>query len=135
MTELIFKEESYKIIGCCYEVYNELGSGFLEAIYQEALTLEFISENVPFIEFPEMNVFYKGEELRKKYYPDFLCFEDIIVEIKAINDLSAKHEAQIINYLKGTKKKLGILVNFGGDKLYYKRFANTKNNREFTLNI
>ena len=130
MAELIYKDESYKIIGCCFEVYNELGPGFLEAVYQEALALELSKQSVPYIAQAEMNVFYKGIELRKKYYPDFLCYDNIILEIKAMESLSPADEAQIINYLKGTSSPLGLLVNFGGEKFQYKRFANTKKNRE-----
>ncbi|MBN1213862.1 MAG: GxxExxY protein [Candidatus Lokiarchaeota archaeon] len=126
MSDLIFKEEAYKIIGCCFEVHNELGHGFLEAVYQEALSIEFTKQNIPFVQFSEMNVFYKDIELKKKYYPDFLCFSNIIVEIKAMEALSPADEAQILNYLKGTKKPLGLLVNFGGEKLQYKRYANTR---------
>lgn len=125
MTELIFKEESYKIIGSCFEVYNELGPGFLEAVYQEALSIEFTKQNIPFVAQGEMNVFYKGIELKKKYYPDFRCYENIVLEIKAEENLSRVDESQLLNYLKGTKMPLGLLVNFGSDKLQYKRFANT----------
>ncbi len=131
MTDLIFKEESYKIIGCCFEVYNDLGPGFLEAVYQEALSIEFSKQGIPFIEQAEMNVFYKGIELKKKYYPDFLCFDEIILEIKAMETFSPTDESQLLNYLKGTKKPLGLLVNFGGEKLQYKRFANTKKSANF----
>ena len=127
MADLVFKEESYKIIGCCYEVYNELGPGFLEAIYQEALSMEFNNQKVPFMEFPEMKVECKGIILNKKYYPDFLCFDEIIVEIKAIEVIAPEHEAVLLNYLKGTISELGLLINFGGTKLQYKRFANTRN--------
>ncbi|MEW6506988.1 MAG: GxxExxY protein [Bacteroidota bacterium] len=125
MTEIIFKEESYKIIGSCFEVYNELGPGYLEAVYQEALSIEFTKQNIPFVAQGEMNVFYKGIELKKKYYPDFRCFDIIILEIKAEENLSRVDESQLLNYLKGTKMPLGLLVNFGSDKLQYKRFANT----------
>ena len=125
MTEIIFKEESYKIIGSCFEVYNELGPGYLEAVYQEALSVEFTKQNIPFVAQGEMNVFYKGIELKKKYYPDFRCFDIIILEIKAEENLSRVDESQLLNYLKGTKMPLGLLVNFGSDKLQYKRFANT----------
>ncbi len=128
MTELIFKEEAYKIIGCCFEVYNDLGPGFLEAVYQEALSIEFMKQNIPYIPQAEMNVFYKGIQLKKKYYPDFICYDHIILEIKAETTLSPADESQLLNYLKGTKKPLGLLVNFGAEKLQYKRFANTKNN-------
>jgi len=125
MTELIFKEESYKIIGSCFEVYNELGPGYLEAVYQEALSIEFTKQNIPFVAQGEMNVFYKGIELKKKYYPDFRCYENIVLEIKAEENLSRVDESQLLNYLKGTEMPLGLLVNFGSDKLQYKRFANT----------
>jgi GxxExxY protein len=126
MSELIYKEESYKIIGCCFEVYNELGSGFLEAIYHEALCIEFTKQGIPYISQGEMNIFYKGIQLKKKYYPDFRCYENIILEIKAEENLCPADEAQLLNYLKGTEKPLGLLVNFGGDKIQYKRYANTK---------
>ena len=127
MSELIYKSESYKIIGCCYEVYNDLGPGFLEAVYQEALAIELKNQGVTFIEFPEMNVFYKGMKLKKQYYPDFLCYNKIILEIKAIEGLLTDHYYQILNYVKGTESNLGLLVNFGSTSLQYKRFANTKN--------
>jgi GxxExxY protein len=126
MAELIFKPESYKIINCCFEVHNELGAGFLEAIYQEALALEFMNQGVPYEQFPEMKVSYKGELLKKKYYPDFLCYDKIILEIKAIETLASDHEAIVLNYIKGTRSPLGLLINFGSQRLQYKRFANTK---------
>ena len=129
MADLIFKDESYKIIGCCFEVYNQLGPGFLEAVYQEALAMEFTEQGVPFVEFAEMTINYKGNQLRKKYYPDFLCYQNIIVEIKALENLCSDHQAQVLNYLKGTNSPLGLLVNFGAARLQHQRFANTKNNR------
>ncbi|MDD4428837.1 MAG: GxxExxY protein [Paludibacter sp.] len=117
MADLIFKDESYKIIGCCFEVYNQLGPGFLEAVYQEALAMEFTEQGVPFVEFAEMTINYKGNQLRKKYYPDFLCYQNIIVEIKALENLCSDHQAQVLNYLKGTNSPLGLLVNFGAARL------------------
>ena len=93
---------------------------------QEALAMEFTNQKVPFMEFPEMKVEYKGIILNKKYYPDFLCFDEIIVEIKAIEVIAPEHEAVLLNYLKGTISELGLLINFGGTKLQYKRFANTR---------
>jgi len=90
------------------------------------LSLEFTKQNIPYIALAEMNVYYKGIELKKKYYPDFLCYENVVLEIKAMECLSAADEAQLLNYLKCTKSPLGLLVNFGGEKLQYKRFANTK---------
>jgi GxxExxY protein len=125
MTELVFKNESFRIIGACMEVYNNLGPGFLESVYQEALAREFLERKIPFLQQWGIDVFYKGEKLDKKFFADFICFEEIIVEIKAMEGLVPEHEAQLINYLKATKKPLGLLINFGAPKLQYKRFANT----------
>ena len=123
MSGLIYKDESYKIIGACMEVHNELGCGFLEAIYQEALAIEFSIQNIPFQREHELDIYYKGELLNKKYYPDFICFNKIIVELKALSALASDHEAQVLNYLKATGYKLGILVNFGETSLKYKRLV------------
>ena len=127
MTELIYKEEVYKIIGACMEVYNELGPGFLESVYQEALAREFASREIPFVAQWGIDVYYKGDLLNKKFFADFICYNEIIIEIKAMEALVSDHESQVINYLKATKKPLGLLVNFGGPSLQYKRFANTMN--------
>ena len=127
MTELIYKDEAYQIVGTCMEVYNNLGSGFLESVYQEALAREFIESKIPFVAQWGIDVYYKGELLNKKFFADFICFDKIIIEIKAMDGLVSEHEAQLINYLKATNKPLGLLINFGGPKLQYKRFANTKN--------
>ena len=126
MSELIYKDESYKIIGACFEVYNNLGPGFLESVYQEALSREFEERGIPFYDQLGIDVFYKGKKLNKKFFADFLCYDNIIVELKAMEGLAPEHEAQVINYLKATKKPLGLLVNFGSLSLMYKRFANTK---------
>ena len=127
MTDLIYKEEAYKIVGACMEVYNDLGSGFLESVYQEALAREFAYKEIPYVEQWGIDVYYKGDLLNKKFFADFICFNEIIIELKAMEGLVPEHEAQLINYLKATKKPLGLLVNFGGPSLQYKRFANTKN--------
>jgi GxxExxY protein len=110
---ILFKEESYRIVGACFEVYNELGSGFLEAVYQEALRREFQLQGIPFQEKPQTELYYKGERLDQTYQPDFLCYGQIIVELKAAKSLADDHRAQTINYLKATRKKLALLVNFG----------------------
>jgi GxxExxY protein len=124
-TGILFKEESYRIVGACFEVYNELGSGFLEAVYQEALRREFRLQGIPFQEKPEIELYYKGERLDQTYQPDFLCFGQIIVELKATKLLADDHRAQAINYLKATRKKLGLLVNFGHHpKLEHERLVN-----------
>jgi len=126
MSDLIYKKESYEIVGACMEVHTNLGPGFLESVYQEALAREFFEREIPFTQQWGIDVFYKGEKLEKKFFADFICFEEIIVEIKAMEGLVPEHEAQLINYLKATQKPLGLLVNFGGEKLQYRRFANTR---------
>jgi len=119
--DYIFKRECYDIIGCCMEVHSELGCGFLEAIYQEALKLSFMDTEIPFEREVQLDVFYKGRELNKKYFADFICFDEVIVELKAVNQLSDLHYTQILNYLKATGKSVGLLVNFGAKSLQYKR--------------
>jgi len=113
MTKITYKEESYKIIGACFEVYNEKGHGFLEAVYQECLKMEFIAQQIPFIEKSKLELDYKGQLLKQTYEPDFVCYSDIILELKSVKELSDKHRAQLYNYLKATQKQLGILINFG----------------------
>lgn len=103
------------------EVHSELGCGFLEAIYQEDLELSFMDIEIPFEREVQLDVFYKGRELNKKYFADFICFDEIIVELKAVNKLSDVHYAQVLNYLKATGKRVGLLVNFGAKSLEYKR--------------
>ena len=107
------------------EVHRELGCGFLEPVYQETLAKEFDSQNIPYRPQPIVKIFYKGSPLDKIYQPDFICFDDIIVEIKAISQLSGIEEAQIINYLKATKLKVGLLINFGTKSLEHKRFVHS----------
>jgi len=121
MVELIYKEESYKIIGTAMEVHRELGAGFLEAVYQEAFELELQKQEIPYEREKLLKVFYKGQKLKKRYSADFVCYNKIIVELKALGELSTNHEAQILNYLKTSKLKLGLLINFGSSSLQYKR--------------
>ncbi|MCK5494337.1 MAG: GxxExxY protein [Candidatus Omnitrophica bacterium] len=116
-------ERTYKVIGAAIEVHKELGCGFLEAVYQEALGREFAIQKIPFKEQPITKILYKGEHLNKIYQPDFVCLDEVIVEIKAIQNLTARDEAQIINYLKATGFKVGLLINFGAKTLEYKRFV------------
>jgi len=111
--DILYKEESYGIQGAIFEVYRELGSGFLEAVYQESLCKEFTTRNIPYISQPELTLRYKGEILSVTYRPDFLCYDKIIVEIKAISEIGQEHRAQLLNYLKATGFRLGLLVNFG----------------------
>ena len=122
--EIIYKDEAYAIQGACFEVYKTLGSGFLEAVYQEALAQEFRLQNIPFAEQCELTLQYKNIPLHQTYKPDFICFDKIIVEIKAVSALAPEHEAQLLNYLKITNMRLGLLVNFGHyPKVEIKRFA------------
>jgi GxxExxY protein len=126
MKDIIFKEEAYAIIGACLEVHNVLGPGFAEAVYHESLSIEFEERGIPYQSESPIVIRYKGRPLKKRYSADFLCYEEIIVEIKAVETLTSDHEAQLLNYLKGTEKPLGILVNFGAAKLQHHRFANTR---------
>ncbi len=120
---IIYKEESYAIIGACMEVHKELGAGFLEAVYHESLMIEFNKRNIPYEHEKELSIIYKDQVLEKKYYADFVCYGKIIIEVKALNELSTEHQAQVLNYLKATNFKLGILVNFGQQKLQYIRLV------------
>ncbi len=110
---ILFKEESYKIMGACFEVYKEKGNGFTEPAYQECLEVEFASQGIPFEAQPEIPMSYKGRTLKTKFRPDFLCFKKIILEIKAVSALTDEHRAQVLNYLHAGSFELGLLVNFG----------------------
>ena len=116
-------KRTFKIIGAAMEVHKEMGCGFLEGVYQEALGIEFRVQGIPYKAQPVVEISYKGEPLEKKYQPDFICFDDVIVEIKALEHLSGIEEAQIINYLNATKLKVGLLINFGSKSLEHKRFV------------
>jgi len=110
---IIYKEESYKIVGAAFKVYNVLGPGFLEAVYQEALEIEFQRQGIPFEREKDIKIFYEGIELKQSYRADFVCYDKIIVELKAVSSLDDAHHAQVYNYLHATGFKLGILLNFG----------------------
>ena len=116
-------QKTFAIIGAAMEVHKELGSGFLEAVYQEALEREFTYQEMPYKSQPPVRIKYKGEPLKKKYEPDFICYDEVIVEIKALDKLSGLEQAQVINYLKATRLKAGILINFGSKSLEHKRFV------------
>src|SRR5436190_1090019 len=111
--DLLFREESYALIGACFEVYREKGNGFVEPVYQECLELEFGFQRIPYESQSALHLSYKGVELRQRYIPDFLCYEKILVELKAAKQLADEHRAQVLNYLKATGLRLGLLVNFG----------------------
>ena len=114
--DIIYKEESYKIIEACFEVYNEKGFGFHEAVYQECMELELSFQSIPFLPQKELSLEHKGHSLEQKYIPDILCFNKIVVELKAVSALTDEHRGQVLNYLRATGMKLGLLVNFGNPK-------------------
>ena len=111
--KILFKEECYEIQGAIFEVYREMGCGFLESVYQECLEKELSKRGIPFVAQQELRLKYKGEPLQQTYRPDLICYGQIIVELKAVKDIAPEHKAQVINYLKATGIKLGLLVNFG----------------------
>jgi len=113
MVELKFPDQSYKIRGAVFEVYREMGCGFLEAVYQECLERELAKQGIPFVSQQDLILRYKGQSLVQTYRPDFICYGLIIVEIKAVKELGNEHRAQVHNYLKATGLELGLLVNFG----------------------
>jgi len=124
MAEILYKNESYRIVGASMEVHKKLGVGFLEPVYQEALEREFVVREIPFIKQKKLELFYNEQKLKKYYVADFICFDQIIVELKALPFISKNDERQLLNYLKATKFSLGILVNFGEASLKYKRLIN-----------
>jgi GxxExxY protein len=121
--EVLFKKESYSIIGAAMEVHRTLGRGFLESVYQESLALELNIRQVPFSKEQNLELFYKGEKLNKYFTADFICFDKIILELKSVSGLTSEHEAQVFNYLKATQLNLALLINFGANSLQYKRIV------------
>ncbi|KXK50764.1 MAG: GTP-binding signal recognition particle [Chlorobi bacterium OLB5] len=121
MGELFYKEESYKIIGCCIEVHKELGPGFLEVVYKDALEVEFQLNDIPYSREKSFEIIYKGTTLNRKYNADFVIYDKIILEVKAFKRLCDENLLQTLNYLKVTKFKLGILANFGESSFNSKR--------------
>ena len=113
---IVYSQESYKIIGAAFNVYNTLGHGFLEAVYQECLELEFKKQGIPYEREKEIKIYYDGQELKQTYRADFVCYDKIIVELKAMSELDEAHHAQVYNYLHATNMKLGILLNFGSSE-------------------
>ncbi len=127
MSELIYKEECYAIMGACFSVYKYKGCGFVEPVYQECLAIELTHRKIPFSAQQTLDIHYRGQKLVHVYKPDFICFDKIIVEIKAVSTLAKEHRAQIMNYLKATGFKLGLLLNFGHyPKIEYERVAWTE---------
>jgi GxxExxY protein len=113
MAELFFKEEVYRIVGACFEVYKDKGHGFVESVYQDCLEIELELQKMPFDRKRVLTLEYKGRSLDHWFAPDLICYEQIIVEIKAVKELADEHRAQLLNYLKATGLKVGVLVNFG----------------------
>jgi len=126
-TELLFKAESYKIIGACFEAYREKGCGFLEPVHQECMEIELRLQGIPFVAQKPLPLEYKGTPLRAKYEPDFVCYDKIVLELKAVKELADEHRAQLQNYLRATRLQLGLLVNFGHyPKIEVERIVNTR---------
>ena len=123
MSNLFYRDESYKIRGALFAVHNELGCGFLERVYQDALEGEFRLRNIPYEREKAIQIVYKGEPLGEPYRADFVCYGKVIIELKSVSEILDVHRAQIINYLKATKMKLGFLVNFGEESLRIERIA------------
>lgn len=122
----LYKQEGYDLVGAALEVYNNLGSGFLEEIYQESLELELKLQGIPFISQPQLNIHYKGYRLEKYYRPDLYAYNGIVVELKAVKELNLIFEAQLLNYLKATQRPVGYLINFGSSEgLQWKRMICT----------
>ena len=126
MPELIFKDEVYAIVGAAMEVHRENGFGFSEPVYQECLEIELTSRKIPFVPQKEMPIFYKGNQIKKTCIADLITCDKIIVELKALDKLTSREEAQVINYLKVSKFEVGVLINFGAPSLEWKRIVLTQ---------
>jgi len=125
--DLIYPEEAYAVFGACFEVYNQMGNRFVEPVYQECLEIEFETQRIPFSPQHELQLRYRGRPLKRKYIPDVVCYEKIVVEIKAASALTDEHRAQVHNYLAATGYQLGLLINFGHAKgVQYERIVCTR---------
>ena len=124
--KILYKEESFAIIGACMKVHRSLGAGFLEAVYEEALEREFVNQKIVYKRQVKLDLYYQGQKLKKQYRADFICYDEIIVEIKAVSQIPVAFYAQLQNYLKCTNMELGMLINFGTSSLTYKRMINLK---------
>ena len=120
---LKYEEQTSKILNACIEVHNELGNGFLEPVYQEALEEEFKLQGIPYEREKLLPIMYKGKQLDKEYYADFVCYENIVVELKAVTNLVKAHKAQLLNYMKATKAEIELLINFGETSLKWERIT------------
>ena len=125
-SKILYKGESYAIVGACMKVHRALGPGFLEAVYEEVLEKEFIIQNIPYKRQVQLDLYYEGVKLKKHYRADFICYDSIIVELKAVTKIPSVFYMQLQNYLKCTNMELGMLINFGTPSLTYKRIVNSK---------
>jgi len=133
MSGKIFEQEGYDLMGAAFEVYNEMGNGYLEEVYQECLEEELAMRHLAFVAKAELTIHYKGRPLKKKYIPDLMVLGEIVVELKAVRQLAPEHEAQLLNYLKTTGKTVGYLINFGSSgKLEWKRMVRTEKEKPTT---
>ena len=122
--KLLYSDETYKLIGLCMKVHRELGCGFLEPVYQEAFEMLLKAEGVPYQRERLLPIYFMGQKLTKEYFADFVCYDKIILEFKAVSSLTAAHEAQLMNYLKASKMRMGLLCNFAETSFVYRRFVN-----------
>ena len=118
--------ETYEVIGAAMAVHRELGAGFLEDVYHEALMMEMSSRDIPFLHEADLQIFYKGQPMQKVFRCDFICFDSIVVEIKALPTVGGREKAQVINYLRASNFDRGLLLNFGADSLQYTRLFNSR---------
>jgi len=123
MNALLYKQESYNIVGACMAVHRELGNGFLESVYQEALELEFKERGIPYARESKLTIYYKEHTLEQYFIADFICYDKIVIELKAVEALDSAHVSQVLNYLNSGDTQLGLLVNFGESSLVYKRLV------------
>ena len=128
------EEETYEVRGALMRVFNDLGCVFMEKVYQEALELELKSSNIPFEREKALQLYYRGIKLKQEYVANFICYGKIIVELKAVSELTDKHRAQVFNYLKATNLDLGLLVNFGEASLKVERLFNYRKNQSNQIN-
>jgi GxxExxY protein len=127
MAELLYKDEVYAIVGAAMDVYNQLGSGFGEAVYQDAMEIEVELRKISNNAQQDIFVYYKGQQLKSFFKPDLICYEKVVVELKALDRLTSREESQVLNYLKATGLPVGLLINFGGDRdLEWKRIVLTQ---------
>ena len=121
MAKILYEKESYHIVRACLEVHNHLGCGFLETVYEEALALEFRTLKIPFERQKVLKIFYKGNEIKKHYSAHFVCYDKVLLELKAVTRLNSDHDSQVLNYLKAADLKLGMILNFGESSFRFKR--------------